>query len=77
MESWTESNNVSSMAISEDEINNKQDDESYPPSSVASHLGLALQDIDDVNSFNSTDHNYQNLIDEYLQGRWSRSSSFD
>lgn len=70
MESWMESNNRSSMAIS-------ADDESYPPSSMVSHLGLALQDVDDVSSCNSTDHNYQNLIDDYLQGRWSRSSSFD
>lgn len=61
----------------EEEIDNN--DEAYPPSSVASHLGLALQDvdIDDATSISSMDQSYHNYIEEYLRGRWSRSSSFD
>lgn len=54
------------------------DEEVYPPSSVASHLGLALLDVDDGASVSSADPScYQVSLEEYLKGRWSRSSSFD
>lgn len=55
-----------------------QDDEAYPVSSVGSHLGLALLDVeDDDASTISFEHNHLNSLDEYLRERWGRSPSFD
>ena len=60
------------------DVAEEQDEEVYPPSSVASHLGLALQDVDDAASVSSAAPScYQASLEEYLKGRWSRSSSFD
>lgn len=53
------------------------DDETYPASSVSSHLGLALQDVDDDESIPSFEDGNFSSFEEYLRGRWSRSSSFD
>uniref|UniRef100_A0A1D1XH75 Receptor-like cytosolic serine/threonine-protein kinase RBK2 n=1 Tax=Anthurium amnicola TaxID=1678845 RepID=A0A1D1XH75_9ARAE len=55
----------------------QQDEEVYPPSSVASHIGLALLDVDDTASVSSVEQSYQGSLEDYLKGRWSRSSSFD
>ncbi|XP_078448274.1 protein kinase STUNTED-like [Wolffia australiana] len=56
----------------------EQDEEVYPPSSVASHLGLALLDVDDGESVGSAAAScFQASLEDYLKGRWSRSSSFD
>lgn len=54
-----------------------QDDEAYPASSIGSHLGLALLDVDDDVSVVSFEQNNLKSLDEYLQDRWSRSTSFD
>lgn len=52
------------------------DDESYPASNLQSHLNLALLDVeDDSLSMGSLDQTVS--LEDYLQGRWSRSSSFD
>ncbi|KAF6167124.1 hypothetical protein GIB67_029762 [Kingdonia uniflora] len=52
------------------------DDESFPPPNIQSHLNLALLDIeDDSVSISSVDQSVS--LEDYLQGRWSRSSSFD
>ncbi|XP_072955095.1 protein kinase STUNTED-like [Typha angustifolia] len=53
------------------------DDETYPVSSVSSHLGLALLDVEDAESISSFEHSNLSSLEEYLRGRWSRSSSFD
>ncbi|KAF5947014.1 hypothetical protein HYC85_017242 [Camellia sinensis] len=56
------------------------DDEVYPHSSAESHLGLALLDVDDSDtstSFGSVEQSSRISLDEYLKGRWSRSSSSD
>lgn len=52
------------------------DDEACPPSNLQSHLNLALLDVeDDSLSMCSVDQNVS--LEDYLRGRWSRSSSFD
>lgn len=46
------------------------------PTNIQSHLNLALLDLeDDAVSISSTEQNVS--LEDYLQGRWSRSSSFD
>ncbi|KAL8166137.1 hypothetical protein V2J09_007636 [Rumex salicifolius] len=46
------------------------------PSSIQGHLNLALLDVeDDSVSFSSIEQNVS--LEDYLRGRWSRSSSFD
>lgn len=43
---------------------------------IQSHLNLALLDLeDDAVSISSTEQSVS--LEDYLQGRWSRSSSFD
>lgn len=61
-----------------EEKDNIDYDECYncSPSSIASHLSLALRDVDGVNSFNSSDQNHEHTIEDYLQGRWGRSLSY-
>ncbi|OIW04513.1 hypothetical protein TanjilG_13895 [Lupinus angustifolius] len=52
------------------------DDETCPASNLQSHLNLALLDVeDDSLSMCSIDQNVS--LEDYLRGRWSRSSSFD
>ena len=52
------------------------DDEACPPSNLQSHLNLALLDVeDDLLSMSSVEQNVS--LEDYLRGRWSRSSSFD
>ncbi|XP_057495262.1 protein kinase STUNTED-like isoform X1 [Actinidia eriantha] len=54
------------------------DDEVYPHSSAESHLGLALLDVEDTStSFSSVEQSTRTSWEEYLKGRWSRSSSLD
>lgn len=62
--------------VEEEDATDHDECYNYSPSSVASHLSLALQDVDGVNSFSSADHNHQNIIEEYLQGRCSSSLSY-
>lgn len=54
-----------------------QDEETYPASSFGSHLGLALLDIDDDASVTSYEQHNISSWEDYLKGRWSRSSSFE
>ncbi|GMH00925.1 hypothetical protein Nepgr_002764 [Nepenthes gracilis] len=52
------------------------DEEAFPFSNIQSHLNLALLDVeDDSLSLSSIEQNVS--IEDYLKGRWSRSSSFD
>jgi len=52
------------------------DDEACPASNLQSHLNLALRDVeDDSLSMCSVEQNVS--LEDYLRGRWSRSSSFD
>ncbi|KAK2453353.1 kinase with adenine nucleotide alpha hydrolase domain-containing protein [Trifolium repens] len=52
------------------------DEDACPPSNLQSHLNLALLDVDDdTHSLYSVDQNVS--LEDYLRGRWSRSSSFD
>lgn len=54
------------------------DDEVYPHSSTESHLTLALLDMEGTStSFSSVDQSSGTSSEEYLKGRWSRSSSLD
>ncbi|PIA47567.1 hypothetical protein AQUCO_01400306v1 [Aquilegia coerulea] len=58
-----------------DEIDGLED-EGVPSPSFQSHLNLALRDVeDDSLSFSSVEQNVS--LEDYLQGRWSRTSSFD
>ncbi|KAK1321088.1 putative proline-rich receptor-like protein kinase PERK11 [Acorus calamus] len=65
-----------SQAFSPKELEN-HDEEAYPASDMQSHIGLAFLDVSDDTSFSSMEQGYHNSIEEYLRGRWSRSSSFD
>lgn len=52
------------------------DDEAFPHSNLQSHLNLALLDVEeDSLSMSSIEQSVS--LEDYLQGRWSRSSSFD
>nr|DAD39801.1 TPA_asm: hypothetical protein HUJ06_014124 [Nelumbo nucifera] len=52
------------------------DDEAVPPPNIQSHLNVALLDVeDDSLSISSSEQSVP--LEDYLQGRWSRSSSFD
>ncbi|KAL5982740.1 hypothetical protein ACLOJK_016816 [Asimina triloba] len=59
------------------------DDEAYSTPNIQSHLNLALLDVDDdAASISSIEQgiNYitaHKSLEDYLKGRWSRSSSFD
>ncbi|KAA8546111.1 hypothetical protein F0562_020438 [Nyssa sinensis] len=54
------------------------DDEVYPDSSADSHLSIALLDVEDNStSFSSMEQSSSLSLEEYLKGRWSRSSSLD
>lgn len=48
-----------------------------PRSDIQSHLNMALLDLieDDAASVSSNEANIS--LEEYLKGRWSRTSSFD
>nr|XP_011457943.1 PREDICTED: receptor-like cytosolic serine/threonine-protein kinase RBK1 isoform X3 [Fragaria vesca subsp. vesca] len=63
--------------VEDTENRDDNDDEVYPNSSAELHLNLALLDVDDnTTSFSSVEHSTRSW-EEYLEGRWSRSSSFD
>lgn len=45
---------------------------------IQSYINLALLDDDDAGSVSSVDFLGANMsLEEYIKGRWSRSSSFD
>ncbi|ERM96729.1 hypothetical protein AMTRI_Chr11g157060 [Amborella trichopoda] len=59
------------------------DEETFCSPDIQSHVNLALHDVDfDMQSVSSVDQSVDNItsyksLEDYLQGRWSRSSSFD
>ncbi|KAK7817329.1 proline-rich receptor-like protein kinase perk1 [Quercus suber] len=75
VEEWLNSQN-GNLKDSENQDNN--DDEVYPNSSPELHLSLALLDVEDDNtSDSSVERSNNSSLEEYLKGRCSRSSSFD
>lgn len=52
------------------------DDEACPRSNLQSHLNVALLDVED-DSFSMSSVEPSVSLEDYFQGRWSRSSSFD
>lgn len=64
--------------VKDPESQDNNDDEVYPNSSAELHLSLALLDVeDDTTSYSSLEQSNSLSSEEYLKGRWSRSSSFD
>ncbi|KAJ8771672.1 hypothetical protein K2173_026849 [Erythroxylum novogranatense] len=64
------------LQINEVEESEMLDGDACPRSNLQSHLNLALLDVeDDSLSMSSIEQNIS--LEDYLQGRWSRSSSFD
>lgn len=52
------------------------EDDTFSQSNLRSHLNLALLGVEeDSLSLSSIEHNVS--LEDYLRGRWSRSSSFD
>jgi hypothetical protein len=52
------------------------DDEACPRSNLQSHLNLALLDVEN-DPLSSSSLEQSISLQDYLQGRWSRSSSLD
>ncbi|XVF64488.1 hypothetical protein PTKIN_Ptkin09bG0173700 [Pterospermum kingtungense] len=64
------------LQVNASEGSDTLDDEACPRSNLQSHLSLALLDIeDDSLSMSSIEQSVS--LEDYLKGRWSRSSSFD
>ncbi|XP_050207022.1 protein kinase STUNTED-like isoform X2 [Mercurialis annua] len=57
----------------EDVRTSEESDEEESPTSIESHLNLALLDVEDDDSASGRSIS----LEDYLQGRWSRTSSFD
>lgn len=51
------------------------EEESFSKSNLQSHLNLALLGVEDSLSESSIEQSIS--LEDYLRGRWSRSSSFD
>ncbi|KAK9164546.1 hypothetical protein Syun_005448 [Stephania yunnanensis] len=67
-----------SLHANDPEFVNQVDDEAYPDSNLESHLDLAMLDVDDdTTSHSSIERNSHHTFEDYLKGRWSRSSSFN
>lgn len=52
------------------------EDEGFSRSNLRSHLNLALLDVED-SSYSMSSIEQTVSLEDYLRGRWSRSSSFD
>ena len=64
------------LQVSASEGSDTLDDEACLRSNLQSYLSLALLDVeDDSLSMSSIDQSVS--LEDYLNGRWSRSSSFD
>uniref|UniRef100_A0A5B7BQY2 Putative L-type lectin-domain containing receptor kinase II.1 n=1 Tax=Davidia involucrata TaxID=16924 RepID=A0A5B7BQY2_DAVIN len=64
------------LQVNASEGSDMLDDEAFPRSNLQSHLNLALLDVEeDSLSMSSIEQSVS--LEDYLQGRWSRSSSFD
>ncbi|KNA12676.1 hypothetical protein SOVF_123750 isoform A [Spinacia oleracea] len=55
---------------------NRLDEDGFPRIDLQSHLSLALLDVED-DSLSMSSMEQHVSLEEYLRGRWSRSSSFD
>ncbi|KAH9691396.1 protein kinase domain-containing protein [Citrus sinensis] len=64
------------LQVNASEESEMLDDESCPRSNLQSHLNLALLDVED-DSFSMSSIEQSVSLEDYLLGRWSRSSSFD
>lgn len=64
------------LQVNASEESDMLDDEACPRSNLQSHLNLALLDVED-DSFSMSSIEQSVSLEDYLQGRWSRSSSFD
>ncbi|KAJ4966705.1 hypothetical protein NE237_018554 [Protea cynaroides] len=54
-----------------------QDEEAFSHTNIQSHLNVALLDMEDNDSLSISSIEQNISLEDYLQGRWSRSSSFD
>ncbi|KAJ0026406.1 hypothetical protein Pint_08089 [Pistacia integerrima] len=64
------------LQVNASEESDMLDDEACPRSNLQSHLNLALLDVEN-DSFSMSSIEQSVSLEDYLQGRWSRSSSFD
>ncbi|GLT77925.1 hypothetical protein SLA2020_494790 [Shorea laevis] len=64
------------LQVNASEGSDMLDDEPCPRSNLQSHLNLALLDVED-DSLSVSSIEQCISLEDYLQGRWSRSSSFD
>ncbi|WOL04081.1 putative serine/threonine-protein kinase PBL6 [Canna indica] len=71
---WTRSQNVTPV-----EVDEFDEEAVLKNNNMQSHINLAMQDVeDDTFSISSIEPPTANMsMEEYLRGRWSRSSSFD
>ncbi|CAO2834237.1 unnamed protein product [Amaranthus hypochondriacus] len=64
------------LQVNASENVDRLDEDGFPRIDLHSHLSLALQDVEDDSLSMSSIEQHVSL-EEYLRGRWSRSSSFD
>lgn len=64
------------LQVNASEGTDSLDDEAFPRSNLLSHLNLALLDVEE-DSLSTSSVEQTVSLEEYLRGRWSRSSSFD
>ena len=72
----TDSLNWARLQVNASENVDRLDEDGFPRIDLHSHLSLALQDVEDDSLSMSSIEQHVSL-EEYLRGRWSRSSSFD
>ncbi|OIT30051.1 PREDICTED: probable receptor-like serine/threonine-protein kinase At5g57670 [Nicotiana attenuata] len=72
----SEGSDTSGLPINAIEGADMLEDDTFSQSNLRSHLNLALLGVEeDSHSLSSIEHNVS--LEDYLRGRWSRSSSFD
>ncbi|EEF46074.1 ATP binding protein, putative [Ricinus communis] len=60
-----------------EEVEDVEVDEEAIPTNIQSHLNLAFLDLEDEDSLSVSSTEQGISLEDYLQGRWSRTSSFD
>lgn len=66
------------VANAPEKVDDLDDEAILRHNNLQAHIDLALQDIDDVSSsINSIEPLTNMSMEEYLEGRWSRSSSLN
>lgn len=66
------------VANAPEKVNDLDDEAVLQHNNLQAHIDLALQDVDDVSlSINSIEPLTNMSMEEYLEGRWSRSSSLN